>query len=154
MKNLRFFFGGIIFILMIIMIFFFYSKINNHKKEGLLYEEQYWNQCDIEFCGIVSNIELIDHGYGYLCLDIIGTNKHDGYELFINDEVFVCHLKNNKLVFVGEATQVKIGDKICYNIAGNKKEVRYRNDSIYVSFDNRFIRKTFHKYMPNKATCH
>ncbi|MGS2765200.1 hypothetical protein [Sinomicrobium sp. M5D2P9] len=116
-----------------------YVSNKKDQQDRETYIQQYWEQCDIEFCGIVSDKKIVDRGFGYVCMDLRYSNKPEGYTLYINNESFVCQIKNDKILFITEAVQLEIGDSICYNMNGSKNEVRYRNGKKFLMFENRVI---------------
>lgn len=128
----------LILILLILSTFIILNYNHRHSKFVKNYMEEYWEQCDVEFCGVVLNKKTIERGFGYVCLDLKYANKPNGYKLYINNETFVCAIRNDKILFVTEVAQLKIGDSICYNINKSRDEERYRNNLKYVTFENAY----------------
>ncbi|UGU18134.1 hypothetical protein LS482_09665 [Sinomicrobium kalidii] len=145
------FFGMPVFAIVAGTVIYLNNKRDKQKWE--VYSKQYWEQCDVEFCGVVTSKKEIYRGAGYVCLDLAYANKPSGYTLYINDKVFVCQIKDDKILFVTEAVQLEVGDSICYNMNGSKNEVRYRNGKKFISFENRVFGKTYVDYNPNKYQC-
>lgn len=117
------------------------------------YEKNYWNQMDVEFCGIVKSKKLVDHGFGYVCLTQTKSNKEGDYELSINNEVFVCQIKTDQIIFITSVYNINIGDSLCYNVGGNRKEERFRNGEKITEIEDKIIVPTSVEYSPDKFSC-
>ncbi|EDP94521.1 hypothetical protein KAOT1_10176 [Kordia algicida OT-1] len=121
-----------------IFVIFVYFNDKKNKIESEKYKIDYWEQCTVQFSGIVRSKTYIEKG-GYACLDMTYSNKKGDYLLLINDEIFVCQIKNNKILFTTDVTNLKIGDSLSYNIDGNKSEIIYRNGKEHKRIENSLV---------------
>jgi len=96
----------------------------------------YLNNEKFYFTGKVKNVELIDHGGGFICLDQITTNKPIGYELKLNENYAVIVNDNNSIKFIGSlyfnhnyngrSDELSLGDSISFNFDNNGRIKAFR----------------------------
>ena len=131
-----------------------YFKMTNSFEETRQYNSRYWEQCEIQFCGVVTEIDITGYGGGYVCLDLTYSNKNEDYSLYIDNEVYIYSQKKDKATFVtGNISSLKKGDSICYNFDGNRKELRYRNDSLLLEYNNAILRQSMLKEKESQSPC-
>ncbi len=152
-KRLKKIFVFIVAISAVAIVVMIPISIKNRNKMLSIYEIEYWNQTDVDFCGIVNKKKMIDHGFGFVCLTKTYSNKKDNFELYINDEVFVCQIKSDKIIFITNLVDLNMGDSLCYNIDGNRKEIRFRNGEKIIEYENRIITPTRADYSPKRFSC-
>ena len=105
------------------------------------YQKEFWEQCSIEFCGIIIGKREIHKGFGLACVKL-RDNELVNHELYINDKVFIYKVIDDNIVFTSEVAQIRIGDSICFNIDQNHTVKRYRDKKLMYSFENAVIYET------------
>lgn len=119
--------------------FYIFQNNSKVKKESEKYSERYWEQNNVEFCGIVQAKKHIERGFGFICMEKTFSNRTNDDSLYVDNKVFVYQIKGKKILFVTEVASLKIGDSVCFNINQNMSEVRYRNGKLDLKFENRII---------------
>ncbi len=139
-----------------LLAFVFLVSCNSSQKEEAKkkYQKEFWEQCRIEFCGKIIGKKDLYKGFGLACIRLNDT-KLFNHELYINDEVFIYKVIDDKIVFTSETAQIKVGDSICFNINQNHTVKRYRDKELIYNFENAIIYKTRleHLFRPKNIDC-